>query len=101
MGQAASNAIANFQTYILYPSMKIVFALGMMLFVYGLVEFLWDLDNPGAKESGKQHMVWGIVGVLIMVSVWSIIAIVLGTFGIDYNTATDATRANVVPGLNY
>lgn len=101
MGQAASNAIANFQSYILYPSMKIVFAAGMLLFVYGLVEFLWDLDNPGAKEAGKSHMVWGIVGVLIMVSVWSIIALVLGTFGIDYNTATDTSRAGAVPGLKY
>jgi len=91
--QAASDALVRLQTYILYPAMKVVFAAGMMLFVYGLVEFLWHVDDVAAQETGKQHMLWGIVGVLVMVSFWSILAIALGTFGIDFSSATDVGRA--------
>ena len=47
-------------------------------------------------------MVYGLVGMLIMVSVYGIISLVMNTFGIDPDTATDVSRIqNVSPGINF
>jgi hypothetical protein len=80
--QSISSVVARFQTYIINPAILIVFAAGFFLFVYGLVEFLWKLNEGGDNKEGKQHMIWGIVGMLIMVSVYGILALLDNTFGL-------------------
>ncbi len=95
---AASNIMQRLNTYIIDPAILIVFALGFLLFVYGLVEFLWALNDDGRgqrHEAGKQHMLWGIVGMLIMVSVYGILELLDNTFGLDFRNP-DVSRANSI-----
>lgn len=89
---AAGNLIDRLVTYIIDPIILLVFAAGFFLFVWGLVQFLWKLDE-GAQTSGKQHMLWGIVGMLIMVSVYGIIALIDDTFDLDLANP-DMSRLN-------
>src|SRR3989338_5516113 len=81
---SVSNIMYRFETYIINPAILVIFALGFLLFVYGLVEFLWKLNEGGDTEEGKQHMIWGIVGMLIMVSVFGILELLDNTFGLDF-----------------
>jgi len=39
--------------------------------------------NDEKKTSGKSHMLWGVVGITIMLGVWTILGIVLNTLGIS------------------
>ncbi len=80
---SVSDVMGRFTTYLITPAILVVFACGFFLFVYGLVEFLWKLNEGGDNAEGKRHMIWGIVGMLIMVSWYGILALVAGTFGID------------------
>lgn len=80
-------------TYIIDPALLVIFACGFLLFVYGLVEFLWKLNEGGEAEEGKRHMVWGIVGMFIMVSVYGILDIIDNTFHLNFSNP-DTTRAN-------
>lgn len=82
-------------TYIIDPALLLIFALGFLLFVYGLVEFLWKINGEGDTKEGKQHMIWGIVGMLIMISVYGILDIIDNTFGLDFSNP-DASRINSV-----
>ncbi len=91
--QAIGNVMDKFWNLIIYPVILVVFAAGFMLFVYGLVEFLWNLNEGGDNKEGKSHMVWGIVGMLIMVSVYGILDLLDNTFGLDYKNP-DVTRVN-------
>lgn len=89
-------------THLIDPAVKVVFALGLLMFLWGIVEFLWALKDGKVDETGKQHMLWGMVGMLIMVSVYGIIALIMNTFGIDFGTATDVSRIqNVNPNVNF
>ena len=88
---AVTTLVRKFETLIVYPVIVVVFALGFFLFIFGLVEFLWKLNEGGDNKEGKQHMLWGIVGKLIMVSVWGILDILDNTFGLDYKNP-DITR---------
>lgn len=88
--------------YVIDPAVKVVFTLGLFFFLWGLVQFLWNLKDGHVDENGKNHMVYGMVGMLIMVSVYGIIALIMNTFGIDPGTATDVSRIqNVDPGANF
>ena len=93
--ESVSNIMYRFETYIINPAILIVFALGFLLFVYGLVEFLWKLNEGGDNEEGKKHMLWGIVGMLIMVSVFGILELLNNTFGLDFRNP-DVSRADGV-----
>ena len=44
--------------------------------------FLFELDKGGDHEEGKSHMLWGVIGMLIMVSVQGIIMLLSGTFSL-------------------
>ena len=99
--QAVGNVMDRFVTLIIDPAILIVFAAGFFLFIYGLVEFLVALNQGGDTAEGKQHMAWGIVGMLIMISVYGIIALLDNTFGLDIANP-DVSRINsVVPSGNF
>jgi hypothetical protein len=98
--QAAQSLIGRFVDYIIDPAILIVFAAGFFLFVWGLVQFIWKLDE-GAQSSGKQHMIWGIVGMLIMVSVYGIISLIDETFDLDIANPDVSRAQNVQLPANF
>lgn len=98
---AINSIVSKFQVYLVDPIILVVFAAGFFLFVYGLVEFLWNLNEGGDNKEGKAHMVWGVVGMVIMVSVYGILSLATNTFGIDMSNPVDnsAPATNVTPGF--
>ena len=92
----ASDLIDRFVFYIIDPIILLVFALGFFLFIWGLVQFLINIESDSkGRSDGKRHMVWGLVGMLIMISVYGIIALLDNSF--DLNVANpDVGRINNV-----
>ena len=97
---AASNLVNKFVDYIINPAILIIFAAGFFLFVWGLVQFLWNLDE-GAQSDGKQHMLWGIVGMLIMISVYGIIGLIDNSFGLQISNPDISRINNVTAPANF
>ena len=68
---------------ILNPLILLLFAISFVYFIYGIVKFLSvDADNKD-RDSSKDAILWGIVGMLIMFSVYGLIRFTLATFGVD------------------
>ena len=76
------DVLNNIIEYILNPILLVVFSLGILMFMWGLVEFIADPANETKRKTGIQHMIWGTVGVFIMVSVHGIISFIENTFGL-------------------
>ena len=74
--------IANVDSMIINPLIIFLFALAMVYFLYGLLEFIWNGSNDEKKTTGKSHMIWGVVGLTIMMGVWTILNILLSTLNI-------------------
>jgi len=68
---------------IINPLIVLLFALAVVYFIYGLARYLLSPDNEEVRKSSKQHMLWGIIGMFIMVSVFGILSIIMNTFGIQ------------------
>ncbi len=67
---------------IINPLIVLMFAVAVVVFVWGMIEFLSNRDSEEAQTKGKSHMLWGIVGIFIMLSVFGIINLLIGTFGL-------------------
>lgn len=75
--------IANVDNMIINPLIYFLFALAIVFFLYGVLEFFMNQENEEKKTTGKQHMIWGIIGITIMLGVWTILNIILSTLGIS------------------
>ena len=75
--------IANLNRLIINPLILLLFALALVYFLWGVLEFMVNQDNEEKRTTGKKHMVWGIVGITIMVGVFAIMNLILRTFNIS------------------
>lgn len=77
---SATTLIDRFVTLIIDPTILLIFTAGFLLFLWGLVVFIFNLGEGGENTEGKLHMLWGLIGMLVMVGVFGIIAILNNTF---------------------
>ena len=73
----------NLINNIVNPVIYFLFAVALLYFLFGVLVFVINADDDTARATGKRHMFWGIVGLFIMVSVYGIIYIILGTVGAE------------------
>ncbi len=67
---------------VLNPLILLAFAVSFVCFLYGIVKFLsLDVADKSRTEA-RNSIMWGIVGMVIMFSVYGIIKFILATFGI-------------------
>src|SRR3989344_4784861 len=90
--EAAQQLVNKFSEFIITPAIFLIFTAGFFLFVWGLVQFLWNLDE-GSHEEGKSHMLWGVIGMFVIVSVQAILMLIDSTFSFDARNP-DINRAN-------
>ncbi len=57
--------------------MRLLFVVAFVVFIYGIVEFLGGKEEASKMEDGKRHMIWGVVGIAIMLSVFGIINLII------------------------
>jgi hypothetical protein len=67
---------------IVNPLIALLFALAVVYFLWGVFKYIKGEDNGGDREEGTRHIMWGIIGLFIMVSAYGIVQIVARTFGI-------------------
>ena len=75
--------IGNVDRMIINPLIGLLFALAVVYFLYGVFQFLSNQENEEKKTTGKSHMLWGIIGITVMMGVWTILGILLNTLGIS------------------
>ena len=76
------NLLNNIKTEIVNPAIYFLLALAAVYFVWGVFAFVSNQENDEAREKGKQHMIWGIIGIAIMLSAFGIMRMIAGTIGV-------------------
>lgn len=59
------------------------YALAFLVFLVGMVRYFFLEQGEEGREKGKQLMLWGIIGFVVMFSVWGIVNLFLNTFGVS------------------
>ena len=58
----------------------IVVALAVLAFFWGLANFILQAGNEQKRAEGKRLMVWGIIALFVIISIWGIVAVLTSTF---------------------
>lgn len=66
---------------IINPIIFFLFALAMVYFLYGVAQYFLSPDNEEVRKNSKSVMLWGIVGLFVMVAVFGIMRLILNTVG--------------------
>ena len=75
--------LLKINTEILNPIILLLFGAALVLFLWGGFMFIRDAASDEGRETGKRALFWGIVGMVIMVSVYGILRLAVNTFGVD------------------
>ncbi len=74
--------LAKVNRQIINPLILVLFALAFVQFFWGLFVFFKAKQEEKDLTQGKRSILWGIIGMVIMVSVFGIIQLILGTIGV-------------------
>lgn len=70
-------------TAIIAMAIPIVGGLALLAFFIGIARFVFAAGDSEAHKSGKQLMIWGLVALFVMFSVWGIIRLLARTIGLS------------------
>lgn len=65
--------------FVIDPIIFTLFTIAFVVFIWGLVQFVGHLDNEEARSTGQKHMIYGLIGMAIMISVNGLIGIIQST----------------------
>ncbi len=60
----------------------VITSLAAAAFVWGVIHyFILHGDEESKREEGKKFILWGIIGLVVLFSVWGFVNILLSTLG--------------------
>jgi hypothetical protein len=74
----------------------LLIALAVVYFIWGVITYVIASDEE-AKEAGRNRIIFGIIGLTVIVAMWGIVGVLKRTFVID-NTETIELPTIRVPG---
>jgi uncharacterized membrane protein YidH (DUF202 family) len=69
----ASGLVLKIAQVIINPTITLLFGAAILFFVWGVVQYIRGSDQSSQRETGGKHMMWGIVGIFIMISAVAIL----------------------------
>ncbi len=67
---------------ILTPIITLISLAAFVVFVWGIVQFIAAADDQEKRKTGQRHMIWGVIGLVIIFGANAIITILRKTIGI-------------------
>jgi lysylphosphatidylglycerol synthetase-like protein (DUF2156 family) len=97
----AASFVAIFNRVILFPTIALLSAIALLVFIFGCFQYIAMANNEQARTQGVKHITWGIVGLVVMLSAYSILTIVTATFGLDDELDSAQQGQPVIPTQNF
>jgi hypothetical protein len=66
---------------IINPLILFLFALALVYFLYGVAQYILNSNNEEVRKKSRSHMLYGVIGLFIMVAVFGIMNLILRTVG--------------------
>ena len=79
-----NSIVGRIMSAIVIPILEGLFLFTFLMFVWGVVSLIRKGDEPEERQKGQQHILWGAVGMFIMISAYGIVRLIANTVqGID------------------
>ena len=60
----------------------VLIALGVVYFVWGVVTYVISSDEE-AKKTGRNRIIYGLIGLAVIIAMWGLVGILTNTFGLQ------------------
>lgn len=91
--QGYANSIIGIINNALVP---LLIAVAFIVFLYGVYKyFIAGAEKDTEREEGRKFVFWGIIGFVVILSVWGLVAIVRNTFNLTTNNNPTPPTFNV------
>jgi len=80
--QEAANFVTRLNNAILFPLIALLSGIAFLFFIYGSAVYIFNANNDAARAEGKKHIMYGLIGLTVMVSAYAILTLAVNTFGL-------------------
>jgi membrane-anchored glycerophosphoryl diester phosphodiesterase (GDPDase) len=77
------NSLANLASSVLNWAVYLIMVLALVYFLWGVAQYIIKGGNPEEKAKAKSIMVYGIIGLAVMASVWGLVGVLTGIFNVS------------------
>lgn len=83
--QQVGMEIIRFIEVILVP---LIMSMALLVFVWGILKYIHKGGDPAERAQGRQFMIYGVIGLAVMASVWGLVRILTNTLGVPLGIPT-------------
>ena len=93
--EAAYAFVERFNEVILYPVILLLTGIAFLVFLYGCLIYITHAENSSAREEGRSHIIYSLIGMFVMLVAYAILTIAANTFGLGerLDCSSDPTQA--------
>jgi len=77
----------NVANRILSAVVPLLITVALIVFIWGLIQYLLKVGDEEQRRQGVQLMLWGVIAIFVMSSVWGLVALLQNTFSVQRNEA--------------
>lgn len=77
--------VANNILYIINSVLvPVLFAVAFIVFLYGIAQaYIFSVGDPEKVKQGHTLLLWGLIGFVVMISLWGLVNVIANTFGLS------------------
>ena len=91
--EEAARFVVILNDVIIFPLIALLSAIAFFMFLWGCAQYIFNATNDQARQTGVKHITYGIIGLVIMLSAFTILTLVTATFGLDDELTCAADKA--------
>lgn len=70
-------------TDIINAIVPLMIGVAFLVFIYGVISYVLAGGDDKKTSTARQTMIYGIIGLAVILGAWGIVAIILNTIGVD------------------
>ena len=70
----------------------VLIGVAIVAFLFGMIRYIKSADNEKTREEGRQYMLYSIIALFVMVSLWGLVAVLTRTTSLN-NSAPPIPQA--------
>ncbi|MBC7836949.1 hypothetical protein H7X87_04215 [Acetobacteraceae bacterium] len=74
MRYTISSIVASFVD-VINLAVEVLSIIALLLFFVGMIRFIYRQSDPHGKQKDKEVMIWGLVALFVLTSIWGILRI--------------------------
>jgi hypothetical protein len=87
-GGTLTSAVDTILNFIKGSVIPAIFAIALVIFLWGIVSYMIAGDDEEKKKTGRTYIIYGIIGLAVMASVWGLVGLLTGEFHLGNVTPT-------------